>query len=125
MFLMFDVIEYPEDERIPEICTFRGIRYDKESKIAILSTEHDNHDYLMPVPSTEAFRYMTRKFYKYLSKAILKPGLMVAIGGSPVYRVEHGSYTRIANTEDYKYTVKALHEDVTFNLGKLFKKEEV
>lgn len=32
-----------------EICTFYGIRYDTRYRAAILSTEHLNHDYVIPM----------------------------------------------------------------------------
>lgn len=122
MFLKFNVVENPADEPVPEICTFLGIRYDKESKLAIMSTEHDNHDYLMPVESVKAYTYLSDKLYGYLSKALITKGLMVVIGGSPVFRVKHGSVTKIEDTEKYRYDMTAIHGDSSFEIGKLFRR---
>ena len=82
MFLRFMAVEGLGGKRaMSEICTFKGIRYDASSKIAILSTEHDNHDYLMPLEP---------KVFK--------------ISGSPLIRVESGSDTVIPNLEEYSYS---------------------
>lgn len=32
-----------------EICTFYGIRYDTRYRSAVISTEHQNHDYVVPM----------------------------------------------------------------------------
>ena len=36
-----------------EICTFYGIRYDTRYRSAILSTEHLNHDYVIPMEAAD------------------------------------------------------------------------
>ncbi len=36
-----------------EICTLYGIRYDTRYRSAILSTEHMNHDYIIPMTPTD------------------------------------------------------------------------
>jgi hypothetical protein len=122
MFIKFNVIEKSTDEPVPEICTFNGIRYDRASHLAILSTEHSNHDYLMPVESVKEFTYLSDKLYGYLSKALIHKGFLVCLEGSAVYRVPKGSETKILNISDYKYRVKAVHDDVSFDIGKLFRK---
>ncbi|AOZ95748.1 hypothetical protein [Butyrivibrio hungatei] len=36
-----------------EICTFQGIRYDTRYKSAVISTEHLNHDYVIPMEAKD------------------------------------------------------------------------
>ena len=36
-----------------EICTFYGIRYDSRYRSAVISTEHLNHDYVIPMEQKE------------------------------------------------------------------------
>ncbi|MBO4458333.1 MAG: hypothetical protein J5802_11495 [Butyrivibrio sp.] len=36
-----------------EICTFYGIRYDTRYRSAVISTEHLNHDYVIPMEPDE------------------------------------------------------------------------
>ncbi|SFP79447.1 hypothetical protein SAMN04487928_10871 [Butyrivibrio proteoclasticus] len=36
-----------------EICTFYGIRYDTRYRSAVISTEHLNHDYVIPMDSKD------------------------------------------------------------------------
>ena len=117
MFLMFRVIEKPMDEPKPEICTFAGLRYNEEGHVAILSTEHTEHDYLMPIQDKKTYADICQRMYHYVSKCMMKPGLQVQIEGSPLYRVKKGSNTRIPNAEDYRYTIKAIHGESSFEIG--------
>jgi len=36
-----------------EVCTFCGIRYDTRYKSAVISTEHLNHDYVIPMEAND------------------------------------------------------------------------
>ena len=36
-----------------EICTFYGIRYDTRYRSAVISTEHLNHDYVIPMEAKD------------------------------------------------------------------------
>ena len=121
MKIKFNVIEHPADKPLPEICTFDGIRYDKESKLAILSTEHEAHDYLMPIATEEGYIHLCEKLFSFMSKSLVRQGLMVIISGSPLYRVKHGSKTVISNPGDYKYQVDGHYDGTEFSIGRLFK----
>ncbi|MBR4670213.1 MAG: hypothetical protein IKO84_06410 [Butyrivibrio sp.] len=36
-----------------EVCTFYGIRYDSRYRSAVISTEHLNHDYVVPMDPSD------------------------------------------------------------------------
>lgn len=104
MFLRFMAVEGLGGKRaMSEICTFKGIRYDASSKIAILSTEHDNHDYLMPL-EPKVFEGVVDQIHGFISQSMMKPGLVLKISGSPLIRVESGSDTVIPDLEEYNYS---------------------
>ncbi|SKB85848.1 hypothetical protein SAMN06296386_10710 [Lachnospiraceae bacterium] len=83
-----------------EICTLYGIRFNKQG-FAILSTEHEKHDYLIP---------MTEEAYDMLCKsyvACAKSGAAVVelVGGS-VYRLRKNAM--FLEKIDAKYAFKPL-----------------
>ncbi|WP_026505571.1 hypothetical protein [Butyrivibrio sp. NC3005] len=41
------------DYQTNEICTFYGIRYDKRYNTAVISTDHQKHDYVVPMTETK------------------------------------------------------------------------
>ncbi|MBQ9360705.1 MAG: hypothetical protein IJT96_06685 [Lachnospiraceae bacterium] len=94
----------PGEEPVSEICTFEGIRYEQEAEIAILSTEHRAHDYLLPMRKA-VYEKFVDTLYNTISRAMKNPGLMVEIRGSSVLRVKHGSLTRGLGIDQYKYEV--------------------
>ena len=73
-----------------EICTFYGIRYDTRYRSAILSTEHLNHDYVIP---------MTPQDYESAAKQILvamaKGAQMINLGDSIVSRGRKGEARQV------------------------------
>lgn len=102
MFIMYSTVNRIGEDASKEICTFEGIRYEQEAEIAILSTEHTAHDYLLPMRKG-AYEAFVRKLYDMISQTIKNPGLMIVITGSPVLRVKHGSLTRNAGMDQYNY----------------------
>ena len=103
MFIRFTTVnKLAGEDASSEICTFDGIRYEQEAEIAILSTEHIAHDYLLPMKKG-VYEAFARKLYEMISETIKNPGLMIVITGSPVLRVKHGSLTRGGGLDSYKY----------------------
>ena len=103
MFIMYSTVNrLGEEDASKEICTFEGIRYEPDAEIAILSTEHIAHDYLLPMTKS-TYEMFVRKLYDMISQTIKNPGLMIVITGSPVLRVKHGSLTRGSGVDHYRY----------------------
>ena len=105
MYIRFKASDYMQKEVSTEISTFKGIRYDARGQLAILSTEHNSHDYLMPV-SPEIYELMSSELYGCMSKALMRPGFQIEIVGSPLIRVPHGSHTKVDNVNDYHYEIQ-------------------
>lgn len=103
MFIKYTTVnKLAGDDASSEISTFEGIRYEQEAEIAILSTEHVAHDYLLPMKKG-VYEVFVRKLYEMISETIKNPGLMIVITGSPVLRVKHGSLTRYGGMDQYRY----------------------
>ena len=83
-----------------EICTFYGIRYVPRFRSAVISTEHLNHEYVIP---------MTPQDYEVAVKQIhaaMKPhATMISIDSGMVCRGRKGE---IRNVEPQKLTISAV-----------------
>ena len=105
MFLKFDSVDGIHqgiEMAATEICTFEGIRYDAELNLAILSTEHSAHDYLMPM-THENYAGFVETLYTMAAMSLMRPGLMILIQGSPLIRVKHGSAAQSDGTGEHQY----------------------
>lgn len=49
MLLQIHCIDFTSDIETIELCSFRGIRFDRRNGCVILSTEHERHDYIFPM----------------------------------------------------------------------------
>ena len=81
-----------------EICTFYGIRYDTRYRAAILSTEHLNHDYVIPM---EAADYEDAA--KQILAAMAAGAQMINLGESIVSRGRKGEARQV---QPQKLTIK-------------------
>lgn len=83
-----------------EICTFYGIRYVPRFRAAVISTEHLNHEYVIP---------MTPQDYeaavKQISEAMKNHASMITIEKGLVCRGRKGE---IRNVEPQKLTIVAV-----------------
>ena len=79
-----------------EICEFRGIRYDNRYKTAVISTEHENHDYIVPMTET---RY--EQLVDELAKAMNEHQLIYLKNGV-IFRCRKGE---IHNSEPQNITI--------------------
>ena len=73
-----------------EICTFYGIRYDTRYRSAILSTEHLNHDYVIPMASSDY-----EDAVKQILKAMASGAQMINLGNSIVSRGRKGEARQV------------------------------
>ena len=83
-----------------EICTFYGIRYVPRFRSAVISTEHLNHEYVIP---------MTPQDYeaavKQIHEAMKAHATMISIESGMVCRGRKGE---IRNVEPQKLTISAV-----------------
>ena len=83
-----------------EICTFYGIRYVPRFRSAVISTEHLNHEYVIP---------MTPQDYedavKQINAAMKAHATMISIDSGMVCRGRKGE---IRNVEPQKLTISAV-----------------
>ena len=83
-----------------EICTFYGIRYVPRFRSAVISTEHLNHEYVIP---------MTPQDYeaavKQINEAMKAHATMISIESGMVFRGRKGE---IRNMEPQKLTIAAV-----------------
>jgi hypothetical protein len=83
-----------------EICTFYGIRYVPRFRSAVISTEHLNHEYVIP---------MTPQDYeaavKQINEAMKAHATMISIESGMVCRGRKGE---IRNMEPQKLTIAAV-----------------
>ena len=83
-----------------EICTLYGIRYVPRFRLAVLSTEHLNHEYVIP---------MTPQDYevavKQIHAAMKAHATMISIDSGMVCRGRKGE---IRNVEPQKLTISAV-----------------
>ena len=102
MFIQLQVEEsYSKDVKpSTEICTFEGIRYDSSSGLAILSTEHNQHDYVLPMDEATYLR-LTQGICSLIGQGVS----LINLTGSPALRVKHGSRTNPDRTKQYSYKV--------------------
>lgn len=73
-----------------EICTFYGIRYDTRYRAAILSTEHLNHDYVIPMAPNDY-----EDALKQILAAMSKNAQMINLGSSIVCRGRKGEARQV------------------------------
>ena len=83
-----------------EICTFYGIRYVPRFRAAVISTEHLNHEYVIP---------MTPQDYeatvKQINEAMKAHATMISVESGMVCRGRKGE---IRNLEPQKLTIAAV-----------------
>lgn len=108
MFIKFKVKDPLGGEPTTEICTFEGIRYETAPSLAILSTEHSLHDYLLPM-TRDVYDRFVDELFTLVSKSLIKPGIMAIISGSPLIRVRHGSVTQVENPGVYGYALSSIY----------------
>lgn len=89
MYIKIQCVDYVSDKETVEFCKFRGIRYDRRTDSAVLSTEHDNHDYVFPISEPQYERLMGE------IENVIKSGskLMVFENGK-VFRCKKGQLHR-------------------------------
>lgn len=73
-----------------EICTFYGIRYDTRYRAAILSTEHLNHDYVIPMAPEDYEAAL-----KQILAAMAKNAQMINLGSGIVCRGRKGEARQV------------------------------
>lgn len=73
-----------------EICTFYGIRYDTRYRSAILSTEHLNHDYVIPMAPGDY-----NDAVKQILAAMASNAQMINLGDSIVSRGRKGEARQV------------------------------
>ena len=73
-----------------EICTFYGIRYDTRYRAAILSTEHLNHDYVIPMAPEDYEAAL-----KQILAAMSKNAQMINLGSGIVCRGRKGEARQV------------------------------
>ena len=93
------------DVRAPEICDFRGIRYNNYG-YAVLVTSHRKHDYLIPMEREQYDIIATE-----LAMHIAKGTRLVEISGGVVFRVKQGGMAQQPGHNTNKYTVTAINID--------------
>ncbi len=79
----------PLDNEITEICSFHGIRYDKMNRSVVLSTEHTNHDYVIPLEE-DGYRMLVVE----LERAIEEGRSIVSLEEGKVFRCRRGEKRR-------------------------------
>ncbi len=82
MFIEFVCRDVSSDSEYTEICEFRGIRYNRQG-FAVLSTEHSNHDYLLPMDRPNYDRFEKEVYDALDQKCLVVQG--------PIYRVRRGA----------------------------------
>jgi hypothetical protein len=63
-----------------EICTFYGIKYDTRYRSAMISTEHLNHDYVIPMEAKDyedAVKQITAAMKAHATMINLEKGIVV------------------------------------------------
>ena len=83
-----------------EICTFYGIRYVPRFRSAVISTEHLNHEYVIPMTPQD---YETA--VKQIHDAMKAHATMISIDNGRVCRGRKGE---IRNVEPQKLTISAV-----------------
>ena len=73
-----------------EICTFYGIRYDTRYRAAILSTEHLNHDYVIPMQPQDY-----EDAVKQIRAAMTSHATMIDLGDSIISRGRKGEARQV------------------------------
>ncbi len=73
-----------------EICTLYGIRYDTRYRSAILSTEHLNHDYVIPMAQNDY-----EDAAKQILAAMASNAQMINLGDSIVSRGRKGEARQV------------------------------
>ena len=102
MFLIYDCIDVVSSKKTGEICTFRGIRYNANG-FAVLSTEHSQHDYLLPM-SQDAYLV----FFEQTTELIRENVRGIRLTGAPVYRVRRGAMLPMDDKTSCRYQVSAI-----------------
>jgi len=80
-----------------EICTFYGIRYVPRFRAAVISTEHQNHEYVIPMTPTDyeaAVKNITEAMKAHAHMIIIEKGL-----------VSRGRKGEMRNMEPQKLTI--------------------
>ena len=99
MFIHYTCMDTIGDER-DELATFYGIRYNRNG-FAVLSTEHNAHDYLLPMRDEEF-----KKVLIELTDAIKKGSNIVYVTNGYVYRVRRGAMLPFDGNTVGKYVIK-------------------
>ena len=98
MFVTYSCIENGSNAQTCEIATFYGIRYNRNG-FAVLSTEHKNHDYLMPMTHGGYLELQEK-----ITKIIRNGSGGISITGAPVFRVRRGAILPMDDTFSAHYS---------------------
>ena len=103
MFILFSSLSSFESDLVTtEISTFYGIRYNRNG-FAVLSTEHSNHDYLLPMDVRHYQAFMAE-----LEEAVRKSPGGIKITGDKVYRVRRGAMLHLEDKRGSVYHIEIL-----------------
>ena len=103
MYIIFACLSSFESDLVTtEVSTFYGIRYNRNG-FAVLSTEHSNHDYLLPM---DVRHYQL--FMEELEKAITLNPCGVRITGDKVYRVRRGAMLHLEDKRGSLYHIESV-----------------
>ena len=115
MFLKFKSVDgarIQSSDASDEICTFKGIRYDPERHLAILSSEQSGFEYLMPMDSTNYAQFVD-SLYTMAAMALMRPGIKVCIKGGYVIRARDNGNKRYDSISGCHYELEADRELVS------------
>ena len=101
MYLKINCVD-PFDNEMVEICSFHGIRYDKLNRSVVLSTEHTNHDYVIPLEE-DGYHMLVVE----LERAIAKGCSIVALENGKVFRCRRGEKRRT----EYQSHIRVMEYD--------------
>lgn len=89
MFIKIHCVDYMSDYEKVEYCLFRGIRYDSRLESAVLSTEHENHDYVFPISPSHYDALMDE-----IETAIKADAKLITLEKGKVFRCRKGQIRR-------------------------------
>ncbi len=102
MHVVYYCHDHDYDTVSQEISTLYGIRYNRNG-FAILSTEHKNHDYLLPM-TKEAYQAFLEEFRQQLKEN----APAVEITGGQIYRVKRGAIIHVERLAHTAYHLQSL-----------------
>ncbi len=102
MFFVFQCIDIDAGRNTStEICSFYGIRYNVNG-FAVISTEHRNHDYLLPMKLTQY-----ESLASQLTESLKNGKNLVRLTQGSVYRVRRGAIIPMDNKGSGTYSLES------------------